>query len=137
MAPFNYSTEAELYWGFARAFRRQPVGYRRFASAAEAIRFAMEELSAQSLAGAALEVGDQRFDSHGIRRLYEASDYPLARRKREGRSSATMKRTRGGSRPVPGSGAAKKGCSPTIVTEPTASRPAKAEDPGACARSRT
>ena len=81
MPPFNYSTEAELFSGFVRAFRPGPVGYRRFASAAEAIRFAIEELSAQSLAGAALEVGDQRFDSHGIRRLYEASDYPLARHK--------------------------------------------------------
>jgi hypothetical protein len=108
MAPFDYSTEAELYSGFARAFRRQPVGYRRFASAAEAIRFAMEELSAESLPGAALEVGDRRFDSHGIRRLYEASNYPLARRKREGRSSATKPRTSQGSGPVPGLGAAKK-----------------------------
>lgn len=109
MAPFDYSTEAELFSGFARAFRRQPVGYRRFASAAEAIRFAMEELSAESLAGAALEVGDQRFDSHGMRRLYESSDYPLARRAREGESSATMQRTSRGIGPVPGSGAAVKG----------------------------
>jgi hypothetical protein len=108
MAPFDYSMGAELYSGFARAFRRQPVAYRRFESAADAIRFAMEELSAQSLVGAALEVGDQRFDSHGIRRLYEASDYPLARRQREGRSTATMKRTAGGSRPALGSGAAKR-----------------------------
>jgi hypothetical protein len=109
MAPFDYSMEAELYSGFARAFRRQTVDYRRFASAAEAIRFAMEELSAQSLAGAALEVGDQRFDSHGIRRLYEDSSYPLARRERKARSSATMQRTPRGSGPVPGSGATKKG----------------------------
>jgi hypothetical protein len=93
MAPFDYSTEAELFSGFAGAFRRQPVGYRRFASAAEAIRFAMEELSAGSLAGAALEVGDQRFDSHGIRRLYEAASYPLPRRRGEGRLSASMQRT--------------------------------------------
>jgi Arc/MetJ-type ribon-helix-helix transcriptional regulator len=108
MAPFNYSMEAELYSGFARALRRQTVGYRRFASAAEAIRFAIEELSAESLAGAALEVGDQRFDSHGIRRLYEASDYPLPRRKREARGSAAMPRTPQAGRPVPGSGAAKR-----------------------------
>jgi hypothetical protein len=111
MAPFNYSMEAELYSGFAGTFRRHPVGYRRFASAAEAIRFAMEELSVAALAGAALEVGDQRFDSHGIRRLYEASNYPLARCKREGRSSVTMQRTPRGSGPETESGAAKKGCS--------------------------
>src|SRR5512145_2299599 len=103
MAPFNYNAEADLYSGFARAFRRQTVGFRRFESAADAIRFAMEELSAKSLASAALEVGDQRFDSHGIRRLYEASGYPLARRKREGRSAATMQRTSRGSGSLPGS----------------------------------
>jgi hypothetical protein len=80
MAPFDYGAEAELFSGAARPSRRQPVGYRRFASAAEALRFAIEELDPASLAGAALEVGDQRFDSHDMRRLYQASDYPLTRR---------------------------------------------------------
>jgi Arc/MetJ-type ribon-helix-helix transcriptional regulator len=108
MAPFNYSMVAELYSGFAGTFRRQPVGYRRFANAAEAIRFAMEELSAAALASAALEVGDQRFDSHGIRRLYEASNYPLARSKREGHSFATMQRNPEGDRPIPRPRAAKR-----------------------------
>jgi hypothetical protein len=86
MAPFDYGAEAELFPGVGRSSRRQPVGYRRFASAAEALRFAIEELSPGALAGAALEVGDQRFDSHGMRRLYEASDYPLARHERKGQS---------------------------------------------------
>jgi hypothetical protein len=80
MATFDYGAAAELFAGAARPARRQPVGYRRFASAAEALRFAMEELSPAALAGAALEVGDERFDSHGIRQLYEAAEYPLARR---------------------------------------------------------
>jgi len=109
MASFDYGAEAELFPGAARPSRRQPVGYRRFASAAEALRFAMEELAPQSLAGAALEVGDERFDSHGIRELYEAADYPLARREREGRVSATMPRPSRGGGPVPASGTAKKG----------------------------
>jgi hypothetical protein len=109
MAAFDYGAEAELFPGTAGPSRRQPVGYRRFASAAEALRFAMEELSAGSLAGAALEVGDERFDSRGMRQLYEAADYPLVRRKREDRSSATMPRTSQGSGPVAGSGAARKG----------------------------
>jgi hypothetical protein len=56
------------------------MGYRRFAKAAEAIRFAIEELSPELLIGAHLEVEEQRFDSDGIRRLYEDSGYPLARR---------------------------------------------------------
>jgi hypothetical protein len=108
MASFDYSAEAELFAGAARPSRRQPVGYRRFASAAEALRFAMEELSPGSLAGAALEVEGERFDSHGMRLLYEAAEYPLARRERKDRSSA-MQPTSPGSRPVPGSGAARKG----------------------------
>jgi hypothetical protein len=32
-----------------------------------------------SLAGAHLEVDEQRFDAEGIRLLYESWDYPLAR----------------------------------------------------------
>lgn len=92
MASFDYGAEAELFSGAAQFSRRQSMGYRRFASAAEALRFAIEELSPESLAGAALEVSDQRFDAHGMRRLYDASDYPLARRKRERQTSATAQR---------------------------------------------
>ena len=80
MSAFNYSSQAELFPTRNRKSRRQPLGYRRFDRAAEAIRFAMEELPSQSLAGAYLEVDEQRFDSVGIRRLYESTDYPLARR---------------------------------------------------------
>jgi hypothetical protein len=109
MTSFDYGVEAELFPGLARSSRRQPVGYRRFASAAEALRFAIEELPPESLAGAALEVGDQRFDSHGIRRLYEAPDFPLARRERKIATSATPPpRASLGSGAAPGSGTAKK-----------------------------
>jgi hypothetical protein len=109
MAAFDYDAEAELFPGAARPSRGQPVGYRRFAHAAEALRFAMEELSPGALAGAALEVGDERFDSHGMRQLYEASDYPLARREREDQSAATARRKPRGDGAVPGTGAATKG----------------------------
>jgi hypothetical protein len=80
MSAFNYSSQAELFPTRNRKSRRQPLGYRRFDRAAEAIRFAIEELPQQSLAGAYLEVDEQRFDSVGIRRLYDSTDYPLARR---------------------------------------------------------
>ena len=48
--------------------------YRRFATAAEAIRYAVETRRTR---GAWLDVGDERFNSSEIERLYEAEDYPL------------------------------------------------------------
>src|SRR5713101_2827041 len=77
---FDYSTAAELYSNKDRTFRRQPLGYRRFARAADAIRFAIEEMPPQMLQSACLEVDEVRFDGEGIRRLYESAAYPLARR---------------------------------------------------------
>ncbi len=55
------------------------MGYRRFSKAADAIRFAIEELAPELLIGAHLEVEEERFDSEGIRRLYDHAEYPLAR----------------------------------------------------------
>ncbi len=79
-ALFDYRTEAELFSTRNRKSRRQPLGYRRFARAADAIRFAIEELPPQLLVGTYLEVDEERFQGDEIRRLYESADYPLARR---------------------------------------------------------
>ena len=80
MAGFDYNIEAELFPTRNRKSRRQPCGYRRFSRASDAIRFAIEELPSDSPVGAYLEVNEKRYDSEGIRRLYDNTDYPLARR---------------------------------------------------------
>jgi hypothetical protein len=51
--------------------------YRRFTTAAEAIRYAVEDLHTARGLGAWLQVGDERFNSDDIQRLYEGSDYPF------------------------------------------------------------
>jgi hypothetical protein len=88
MTIFDYSTEAELS-ATAREVglfptpgrrMRQPTGYGRFARAADAIRFAIEELPPELLLATQLKVAEEKFDGDGIRRLYDSVEYPLARR---------------------------------------------------------
>ena len=88
-AAFDYSTaaelfptrsEAELFPSKSRRLRREPIGYGRFARAADAIRFAIEELPSELLPNACLEVDEVIFDRDEIRRLYDSDGYPLTRR---------------------------------------------------------
>ena len=80
MAAFSYKTSAELFPAAIRKKKRAGFAYRRFDTAAEAVRFAIEELPADSLNGAYLQVEEARFDQNGIRTLYDSAEFPLARR---------------------------------------------------------
>jgi hypothetical protein len=53
--------------------------YRLFVRAAEAIRFAIEDLPSNILRGCSLEVGEDRYVGDAIRGLYERVDFPLPR----------------------------------------------------------
>jgi hypothetical protein len=80
---FDYAASAELFMPKRKRGVRQPLSYRRFATAAEAIRFAVEELPAGAALAPWMQVGDERFNSDDIRRLYESTGYPRRRRPRK------------------------------------------------------
>jgi len=80
MDKFDFGAPAELFPSRNRKVR-STVRYRRFDHAADAIRFAMEELPPPQLLGATIEVGERRLGHQNIRELYESEAYPLKRRK--------------------------------------------------------
>ena len=79
MAAFSYNTAAELFPAAIRKKKRAGFAYRRFDTAAAAVQFAIEQLPADLLNGAYLQVDEARFDQSGIRTLYESQDFPLER----------------------------------------------------------
>ncbi len=80
MNTFSYSTSAELFPAAVRKKRRGAFTYRRFETAADAIRFAMEELPKETLTGTYMQVDEARFDHSGIRSLYQSESFPLPRK---------------------------------------------------------
>ena len=76
MYKFDYNAPAELYPG--RNWKSaKKVKYRRFETAADAIRFAVEELPELLLLGACIEMNEQRLDYKDIQALYASEQYPL------------------------------------------------------------
>jgi hypothetical protein len=81
---FDYAAAAELFFP-KKGGRgpRQPLSYRRFTTATEAIRFAVEDFPSIRTLGTWMRVGDERCNSDEIRRLYESNSYPWRRRVRK------------------------------------------------------
>lgn len=76
MDTFDYGAPAELFPSPNRKVANK-IKYRRFDKAAEAVRFAVEELPEPQLLGAYIQIDEQRFGHQEIRKLYESERYPL------------------------------------------------------------
>ncbi|MGV1908360.1 hypothetical protein [Agrobacterium cavarae] len=76
---FDYTGEAGVYAGKSKVETRGPR-YRRFETAAEALRFAVEDMPNSQQRGSLLEIGEARYSQRQIRVLYDAPGYPLSRR---------------------------------------------------------
>ena len=79
MTPFDYAAPGELFSARSISMRSR-VTYKRFDSAAKAIRFAVEEMPADTLRSTTLEVDEVRMRGEEIRELYQHPDYPLRRK---------------------------------------------------------
>jgi hypothetical protein len=81
MSKFDYSRPAELFT-VSNLGRRRRMGFRRYDSAALAVRFAIEDIQAKALVGAILQVDEERLDHKAIRQLYDDPEYPLTRNRK-------------------------------------------------------
>lgn len=78
MSKFDFAAPAELFPARNRKITNK-IKYRRFDRAADAIRFAIEELPEALLLGAYIESADDRLGHKDIRILYDSENYPLKR----------------------------------------------------------
>lgn len=77
-AGFDYTAAAELFLARTKSTASRPK-YKRFDTAAEGVRFVVEDLPAAVCPGAYLLVDEARFGVEEIRHLYESKGYPLPR----------------------------------------------------------
>jgi hypothetical protein len=76
---FDFGAPAELYIAQRHLAGRQVLSYRRFDTAAEAIRCVVEELPTLRQSGTILEVNERRHSNVEIHALYDNPAYPLNR----------------------------------------------------------
>ncbi|MBU1306026.1 MAG: hypothetical protein KKF33_10970 [Alphaproteobacteria bacterium] len=90
MTQFDFQAPAELYlgsdWHAAAA-----QGPKAFRTAAQAIRFALEEAAPVSLKGASLQVANKRHSNDAMIWLYRSPDYPLPRKRPHKPSPARLR----------------------------------------------
>lgn len=79
MTTIDYNAPAELFPSRNRKVASK-LKYRRFDRAADAIRFAIEELPEPLLLGAYIEINEKRLGHREIRALYESDRYPLEKK---------------------------------------------------------
>jgi hypothetical protein len=75
----DYCMEASLFYAKSANSKQKALVFRRFARAAEAIRFAVEDLAPKLLQGCSLEVDEAHYFGQEIRPLYDDSAFPLRR----------------------------------------------------------
>jgi hypothetical protein len=73
---FSYDVPAELYIRYHHGPKRSLL-HRRFATAAAALQFAMEDLPADAII--LLETEQERLEGPVLKAMYDADAYPLAR----------------------------------------------------------
>ena len=80
MIHFDFQAPAELYLGSDR-YSAAAQGPRTFRTAAQALRFALEEAAPVSLKGASLQIGEERRSTDEMVGLYRSPSYPFPRKK--------------------------------------------------------
>jgi hypothetical protein len=63
----------------SKRFGKRQVKYQRFETAAEAIRYVVEEIGEGILPGVVVEVNETRLTADAIRSIYASDGYPLSR----------------------------------------------------------
>jgi hypothetical protein len=76
---FDYDAPAGVFTRSAPGRRGGAAKYKRFDSAAEAIRYIIEEVPAPLWPGITVETGDETLDHRQILELYDSRGYPFTR----------------------------------------------------------
>jgi hypothetical protein len=79
MSSFNYDMPGEFYSRKRQGSRLSGLSYQRFDTAAEAIRFAIEDLPSAEFTSCMLEANGERFGARELKALYASPRYPLQR----------------------------------------------------------